>query len=128
MIVMIVVGIGLGFVPSVFQYSFPPDQFLLFQFLPSMESALKFAVAAFAGAYIARVPFIIPTIAYLTVGSLWSFHILVKIAEVVQPISFFEVAARNSLGTAIALIAAVIGAELGTRLSITSNQDLLEAI
>lgn len=118
LLAMTAVAIVLDFIPSFFQFvPFAPteDPFFMSQPLPTMEQSLKIGIAACVGAYFARVPFVIAAAFYHVGMSLWSFYVITLIAEAVQPVSIFEVTARNSIGTGIGLIAAVVGAILGFR-------------
>lgn len=110
----------LSFIPSIFQYvSPPPDEnpFFMSQPLPTIEESLKMAIAAFVGAYFARVPFVLTTIVYYAGLTVFVFYLLTLIAEPIEPVSMFEVTARSAIGTGIGLIVAVLGAELGYQLS-----------
>ncbi len=108
--------------------SLDEERFFLSQLLPTIEESLKIAIAAFFGAYLARVPFVLTTIVYYTGISIYIFYILTLIAEPVQTVTMFEVAARNSVGVAFGLAAAVLGAEIGSRLSYGKSNGLAEAV
>jgi hypothetical protein len=103
--------------PRIFDYDLQPNQFFFFQLLPSLEAAVWSGLVAFVGAYVAGVRFVIPAIAYFSLISVLAFHLLFLIAQPAQPISYLEIAARNSLGTALGLVVVVVAAELGTTLS-----------
>jgi len=120
LLAMTAASIALAFVPSLFPFvPFAPanDPFFMSQPMPTVEQSLKMAVAAFVGAYVARVPFVVATIIYYAGVTVYAFHILTLIAEPIEPVTIFEVTARNSIGAAIGLVAAVIGANVGFRLS-----------
>lgn len=120
LLAMIAASIALAFLPSFFPFvPFAPtdDPFFMSQPLPTIEQSLKMCIAAFVGAYVARMPFVVATIVYYAGMTLYSFYVLTLIAEPVEPVSIFEVTARNSIGVGIGLIAAVAGANLGFRLS-----------
>lgn len=128
LLVMTMVSIVLAFLPPLFSLSFESDQFFLSQPLPVIEQSLKIAVAAFVGAYVARVPFVMATIVYYAGISLYVFYVLMLIAGPVQPVSILEVIARNAIGTALGLLAAIAGAELGFRLAYQKPDGLLDSI
>lgn len=58
----------------------------------------------------------------------YSFYVLTLVAEPVEPVSIFEVTARNSIGAGVGQIAAVVGASLGYRLSNTQRHSSPEAL
>ncbi len=113
LLAMIGVSIVMDFVPNPFAGSIPPDRFSYFVPLPGTWSALETAVAACVGAYIARVEFAAAAALLTTAAALIAVRILQHIAEPVQPVAFVELLARNSVGTAVAILGAVIGAEIG---------------
>ena len=117
LLAMIGVSMIMDFVPNPFASPIPPTRFSYFMPLPGAWSALESAVAALVGAYIARVHFAVAAAMLTTAAGLVAVRILQHIAEPVQPVNFIELLARNSLGIAIAIIGAVIGAEMGLRLA-----------
>ncbi len=124
---MVATGLALELVsPSFLAFEHRAEAFFFFQPLPSIEASLWSGLIAFAGAYVAGVRFVIPAIAFFCITTALAFHLLVSIAEPFQSISYFEVAARNSLGSILGLIVFVLAAELGTVLS-TSRTASLEA-
>jgi len=117
-VAMVVAGILLELIaPQIFEYELHPNQFFYFQPLPSLEAAMWPGLVVFLGAYIAGVRFVVPAIAYYSIITAFAFHIIYLIAQPAQPMSYFEIAARNSLGTALGLVVVVVAAELGTALS-----------
>lgn len=64
LLAMVAVSIGLAFLPALFPFAPSHDQFFLSQPLPTVEQSLMMVVAAFAGACVARVPFVLPAILY----------------------------------------------------------------
>ncbi len=127
LLAMTVTSICLAFLPSVFPFTLTDDQFFLSQPLPTVEQSIKVALAAFVGAYAARVPFVVATIVYYAGISGYVFYVLTLIAEPVDPVSVIEIAARNAFGAGFGLIAAVVGADLGSRLRISLSGSLAEA-
>ena len=103
--------------PRIFDYDLHPNQFLYFQLLPSLEGALWSGLVVFVGAFVAGVRFVIPAIVYYSSMTALAFHILFLIAKPAEPMSYLEIAARNSLGAALGLVVVVLAAELGTSLS-----------
>ena len=131
LLAMTAASIALGFIPSFFQFVPPApneDPFFMSQLLPTIEQSLRIGAAAFLGAYVARVPFIFAAIVYYVGMTLFAFYVLTLIAEPVEPVSIYEVAARNSIGTGVGLIAAVVGANLGVQLSNAQQHNSPEAI
>jgi len=131
LLAMTAVSIGLAFLPTFFPFvPFAPadDPFFLSQPLPAIEQSLKMFIAAFAGAYVARVPFVIATIVYYVGMTLYAFYVVTLIAAPVEPVSVAEITARNSIGAGLGLIAAVIGANLGFRLSSAQSHKSQEAL
>ena len=126
--VMIVVSIGLAFLPELFPFAPAHDQFFLSQPLPTIEQSLKMVVAAFAGAYVARVPFVLPAILYYVAATSYVFYVLVLIAEPAGPVSYVEIAARNSIGAGVGLIATALGAHLGFKASESRTESVVEAV
>ena len=125
---MTAASIGLALIPSLFPFTLADDQFFLSQPLPTIEESLKMAIATFFGAYVARVPFVVATIVYYSGLAIWAFYVLTLVAEPVQPVSIFEVAARNSIGSVIGLLAAVAGADLGMRFKESQSENVAEAM
>lgn len=121
LISMIAILVVFDLIPSPFSAPIPPDQFIFFSPLNVAWSALGVAVAAFAGAYIARVPF--ATAAVLVTAAAWliALEILQQIAETIQPVAFTELLARNSVSIGILIVGAAIGAEVGLRLATRNN-------
>lgn len=120
LLAMVAASVALGFIPSFFPFVQPgPNDvpFFLSQPLPTMEMSLRIGIAAFVGAYVARVPFVFATIVFYACVTMYAFYVLRLIAEPVEPVSIFEVTVRNSIGTGIGLIAAVAGASLGFQFS-----------
>jgi len=119
LLAMIAASIAQPFIPSFFPFTPPAadaDPFFMSQPLPTIEQSLRIGVAAFIGAYFARVPFVLATIVYYVAMTLFAFYVLTLIAEPVEPVSIFDVAARNAIGTGIGLVTAVVGAYLGFQL------------
>ena len=117
LLIMTLVSIALAFIPEMFPPSFEDGRFFFSTPLPTFEQSLKIALAAFAGALVARVPFVLATIVYYVVVSLWTLHILTLIAAPVEPTTIADVMAPNAVGLGAGLIAAVIGADLGYRMT-----------
>ena len=127
LLVMTFVSIVLAYLPPLFAFSIDAEQFFLDQPLPTIEQSLKIAIAAFTGAFVARVPIVLATIVYYASLTLYSFYVLMLIAEPVQPVTMVEIIARNAFGTAFGLVAAVVGADLGSRLGKRKSYGLAEA-
>lgn len=125
---MTVVSMGLAFLPTLFSFTPAHDQFFLSQPLPTIEQSLKMLVAAFAGAYVARVPFVLTAVLYYVAGTSYVFYVLMLIAEPAGPVSYVEIAARNSIGAGVGLIAAAFGAHLGFRASETQTESVAGAV
>lgn len=113
---MLGVFLVLDFIPNPFLGPIPSERFSYFMPLPGAWSALEAAVAALAGAYLAGVPFAAAAAIFTAASGLAEIRILQYIAEPVQPVAFFELLARNSIGIAVATLGAVVGAEIGLRL------------
>ncbi len=128
LLVMFLVSFVLDLLPPLFAISFDTEQFFQTKPLPAFEYSVRAAIAAFSGAYVASVPFVVATIVFYVLLSLHSFYILMLIAEPVQPISMFEIIAMNSIGTAFGLVAAVIGADIGFRLAKRRLYELSESV
>ncbi len=125
---MIAVSIGLALLPEFFPFSPAHDQFFLSDPLPTLEQSLKMVVATFAGAYVARVPFVLPAILYYVAVTAYVFYVLVLVAEPVAPVSYVEIAARNSIGASVGLIATALGAHLGFKASKSRIERVAEAV
>ena len=113
LLAMIGVFIVMDFIPNPFAGPISPDRFSYFVLLPGTWSALETAVAALVGAYIARVQFAAAAALLTTAAGLAAVRILQHIAEPVQPVAFIELLARNSVGISVAILSAVVGAEIG---------------
>jgi hypothetical protein len=117
LLAMLGVFIVLDLVPNPFLSLVPAER--ISYFIPlslTWWSALEAAVAALAGAYLAKVPFAAVAAIFTAAAGLVSIKFLQYIAEPVQPVAFVDLLARNSLGVAAAILGAVIGAEIGLRL------------
>lgn len=117
LISMIGILVVFDLIPSPFSAPIPPDQFIFFSPLNVAWPALEVAVAAFAGAYVARVPFAAAAVLVTVAVWLVALEILQQIAEPIQPVAFTELLARNSVSIAILIVGAAIGAEAGLRLA-----------
>ncbi len=127
LLMMTVVSLVLSFVPPLFESSNDPGHFFLSKLLPAVEQSLKVAVAAFAGAYYARVPFVLAAVAYFAGMTLYRFYVLVRVAEPEQPVSIFQVIAMNWIDTVSGLVAAFIGAVLGFYFSKRETYSLMDS-
>jgi len=84
-----------------------------FRFWLAVKSAISYFFAAGLGAIVARKSFVVPALALAIVGWAATIDILYRIAVVVGPTSYLEIAASNWVGFVLLVIAAIMGAIFG---------------
>ena len=84
-----------------------------FYFWPAVGGAIVMFIAAFAGAYVAKVRFVIPAV--VLAALFWAFvvYFLNSIAAVAGQNDLISVAGSNILGLIFGCLGAVFGAKLG---------------
>ena len=115
---MSVVHSILELLPSAaFFHAYEPGRFFYFQALPALVGCAYSGLIAFTGALVARIRFLIPVVLYFCVTNSLSIYLLVELTKTFEPTGYLELAARNSVGSALGLIAVVVSVELGTMIS-----------
>jgi hypothetical protein len=103
--------------------SLVPDRYAALQLFdhfyvwPGVGGLVGMFIAAFGGAYVSKVPFVIPAAALAVAG--WSFvvYLLNSIAAAAGHGDILSVASVNLLGLVFGIVGAVLGANLGARMA-----------
>ena len=103
--------------------SLVPDRYVSYQIFdhfyvwPGIGGLVGMFIAAFGGAYVSTVRFVVPATALAITG--WSFmiYILNSIAAAAGQGDILFVASVNSLGLVLGIVGAVLGAILGARIA-----------
>ena len=116
-LVMLSVGIVLEILPSPAFGLLDTNRFLLLDPLREAWMAFWAALAAFAGAYVARVHFTAVAVLFNTISFVVIVQILYSISVQAGAAEYTEIVGRNSAGFLISTLAVIAGAEFGRWLS-----------
>lgn len=115
LLAMLAVGLLFDFLPSI-----PTPHYRIFDFFwvfPGLESAVLVFVAAAAGAFVARVRFVVPAIAFTALSWALGVYILNQIGAPMGQDNILELAGSNILGLLFGIIGAGLGARIGEKIS-----------
>lgn len=98
-----------------------------FYIWPGVEGAFVGFVAALGGAYVARVPFVIPAVLFATGNWILVVYLLNSIAGAAGQGDILAVAGSNALGLLSGIFGAAAGANLGGRLSKRDEEEIASA-
>lgn len=101
--------------------------FGIFYFWPAVEGGSAMFVAAFAGAYVARVHLVVPSVILAAVLWLFVVYFANSIAAAVSQTDVWAVAGSNILALIFGLVGAAAGAFLGWYLSIENESSATSA-
>jgi len=113
LLTMIAVLIVEDLIPNPYGAYASPDAFFYFAFWPSVWGAFEVGLATCAGAYVARINFAGSAAIFAIVFGLLIVLMLQSIAAPVEHIPYLEILSRNSIGIALGVVSAVVGAETG---------------
>lgn len=125
LLAMFVTGIVLDMLPNPYGAYGSPERFLNFSPIPTIWGGIEIGFAAFVGAYIAKVRFVIPAISFTIVVTVLIVFSLQGLTEPFEPRPVSEIVGRNSINSIVALGGAIAGAVLGTR--VANRRQPLEA-
>jgi hypothetical protein len=111
---MLVTGLILDALPNPYGAYGSPERFLYFSLWPTFWGGIEIGFAAFVGAYVANVRFVIPAIFFTVMVTVLTVIFLHDLAEPFEPQPIGEIVGRNSINFVVALGGAIIGAKLGT--------------
>ncbi len=84
---------------------------------PGIGGLVGMFIAAFGGAYVSKVPFLVPAVALAVAGWVFVIYILNSIAAAAGQGDILSVASVNSLGLVFGIMGAFLGAVLGARVA-----------
>jgi hypothetical protein len=124
----LLIAAAFDFVPSFLPVTWASERLAgYFYVWPGVEGACVGFLAALGGAYVARVPFIIPAVLFATVSWIGVICFLNSIAAVAGQGDILAVAGSNALGLLFGIVGAAAGAYVGGHISRPDQEGIANA-